>query len=63
VAEYLHRQASIEAMLDKSGKVGELTVWVGNTQVIRKGFFKFPAKEEVLTRVRRQLDTTGTAQV
>jgi len=48
-------QAGIEARLDKRGKIGELTVWVGNTQVIRKGFLKFPDKRDVLAAVQLQL--------
>jgi len=48
-------QAGIAARLDSGGKMGELTVWVSDQQVVRKGFFKSPDREGVLAAVQQAL--------
>jgi hypothetical protein len=55
VADYLSEKAGINARLDARGKIGELTVWVGSRQVVRKGFFKSPDIEDVLEAVQQAL--------
>jgi hypothetical protein len=51
----MRQNRGIEALLDSRGKMGELTVWVGGRQVIRKGFFKFPDKQDVLAAVQQSI--------
>jgi len=63
VAEYLHARAGIEVRLNARGRIGELTVWVGDKQVVKKGFFKFPEKEAVLAAVQQQLGANHQARV
>ena len=54
----MQQAAGIEARLDSSGKIGELSVWVADHLVVRKGLFKFPDKRDVLAAVKRCLDQT-----
>ena len=56
MAAYIREQAGIETRLDSRGRVGELTVWVGDQLVTRKGLFKFPKKEDVLAAVHQALE-------
>ena len=55
VTDFMRQMAGIEARLDSRGKIGELTVWVGNKLVVRKGFFKFPDKKNVLAAVQQEM--------
>jgi len=55
VAEFLNREARIEAEIDKGGRVGEFTVWVDGKLVVKKGFFKFPDKEKILAAIKQEM--------
>jgi len=56
-------QAGITARLDSGGKMGGLTVWVSDQQVVRKGFFKFPDREDVLAAVIQALGSENSPPV
>ncbi len=55
MADFLRQKANITPRLDSGGRIGELTVWVGEKRVARKGFLKFPDKKDVLAAVLQQL--------
>ena len=51
----MKNEAGIDAELDAKGKMGELTVWVGDKLVEKKGLFLFPDKKKVLAAVQQAL--------
>ncbi len=55
VAAFMHQASEIETRLDSKGKIGELTVWVGDSLVVKKGLFKFPDKKDVLAAGQQEL--------
>ncbi len=49
-------KSGIVAKIDSGGKIGEFTVWVDDKQVAKKGFLKFPNKENILAAVQKELN-------
>jgi hypothetical protein len=47
----LKSELGVEAELVEGGR-GEFTVWVGEREVARKGWFRFPPDAKVLEAVR-----------
>jgi|GEM_PF-975385 len=60
---FIVEQAGITVRLDSGGKMGELTVWVSDQQVGRKGFFKFTDREDVLAAVQQALGSENSLPV
>lgn len=54
MAALIKKELGVEAELIE-GDRGEFTVWVGEGQVARKGWVRFPADEKVLAAVRQAL--------
>lgn len=55
MADYLQKEAGITAVLDAKGKMGELTVWVNDRLVARKGLIRFPARAEILAKIQAEM--------
>jgi hypothetical protein len=51
----MKNESGIEAELDSKGKIGELTVWVDEKLVAKKGLFKFPEKKKILSMVQQEM--------
>ena len=56
MAESIKKNLGIEAKLVEGG-TGEFTVWVDGKQVAKKGLFRFPSDEKVLSAVRAEAKT------
>jgi hypothetical protein len=56
VAAKIKSELGVEAELIE-GDRGEFTVWVGERQVARKGWLRFPSDAKVLAAVREALLT------
>jgi hypothetical protein len=56
VADFLKSESGIIAEIDPKGKIGELTVWVKDKMVVRKGVFKFPSKQSVLDAIQMEMN-------
>ena len=54
MADMIKRELGIEAELQE-GDRGEFTVWVNDKVVAKKGWFRFPQNERVLSAVRQEL--------
>jgi hypothetical protein len=54
VAELLKRELGVEPELVE-GDRGEFTIWVGDRQVAKKGWIRFPPDQKVLAAVREAL--------
>lgn len=54
MAELLKRELGVEPELVE-GDRGEFTVWVGERQVAKKGWVRFPPDQKVLAAVREAL--------
>ena len=55
VAKFMKREAGIEAEIDPGGRIGELTVWVDDKLVAKKGLFNFPNMDEILAVVQQKM--------
>jgi hypothetical protein len=55
VAAYIKEKSGIDVTPDPKGKIGELTVWVEDKLVVKKGLFKFPDEQDVLEAVLLEL--------
>jgi hypothetical protein len=56
VAALIERELGVETEMVE-GDRGEFTVWVGERQVARKGWIRFPSDAKVLAAVREALAT------
>ena len=54
--EYLQNELGTEVDLDSGGKIGEFTVWVDDKLLFKKKLIQFPSKEEILAKVRDELE-------
>jgi hypothetical protein len=54
VAELIKAELGIEPELVE-GDRGEFTVWVGEQEVAKKGWVRFPSDQKVLSAVRQAL--------
>jgi len=55
VADFIKKNSEMNPTLDPKGKMGELTVWVEDKLVVRKGFFAFPKKQSVLDAIQKEM--------
>ncbi len=58
MADTISRELGITPQLVE-GDRGEFTVWVGDDKVAKKGLIRFPSDADVVSAVRRALDTAA----